>query len=47
MQLPINQVKKIEEKLRIYEKPFIDSVLIKKILERFAPNYEIKELHRR
>jgi len=24
MDLPINQFKKVEEKLRIYEKPFID-----------------------
>ena len=44
MELPINQFKKIEEKLRIYEKPFIDVWLITKILEKFAPNYRIDTL---
>lgn len=47
MDLPINQFKKIEEKLRIYEKPFIEISLIKKIIEKFAPNYEIKKLSSR
>lgn len=47
MDLPINQFRKIEEKLRIYRKPFIEISLIKKILEKFGPKYEIKELNRR
>lgn len=47
MALPINQFKTIEEKLRIYDKPFIEISLLQKILDKFAPNYEIKELSRR
>jgi len=47
MALPINQFKTIEEKLRIYNKPFIEISLLQKILDKFAPNYEIKELSRR
>lgn len=44
MNLPINQIKKVEEKLRLYEKPFIEISLLQQILEKFAPNYEIKKL---
>lgn len=44
---PINQFKKVEEKLRIYGKPFIDISLLQKILEKFAPNYQIKTLSSR
>lgn len=44
MDLPINQRKKIEEKLRIYDKPFIDISLLQKILDKFAPNYRIDTL---
>ncbi len=44
---PINQFKKVEEKLRIYGKPFIDISLFQKILEKFAPNYHIKTLSSR
>ncbi len=44
MDLPINQFKKVEEKLRIYEKPFIDVWLVTKILEKFAPKYRIDTL---
>lgn len=40
----LNQKKKIEEKLRIYRKPFIDSVLLNELLESFAPNYTISQL---
>ncbi len=47
MDLPINQFKTIEGKLRIYDKPFIDSSLLQKILDKFAPRYEAKELSRR
>ncbi len=47
MALPINQFKTIEEKLRIYDKPFIEMPLLQKILDKFAPNYEAKELSRR
>ena len=42
-----NQFKKIEEKLRLYDKPFIDISFLQKILDKFAPKYEIKELSRR
>jgi hypothetical protein len=44
MELPINQRKIIEEKLRIYDEPFIDKDLLQKILNKFAPNYKIKTL---
>ena len=44
MMLPINQRKTIEEKLRKYDEPFIDKVLLQKILDKFAPNYQIKTL---
>lgn len=47
MDLPINQLKKIEEKLRIYDKPFIEISLLQKILDKFAPNYQIKTLSNR
>lgn len=44
MELPINQRKKIEEKLRLYEKPFIEVLLVQKILDKFAPKYRIDTL---
>ena len=44
MDLPINQRKTIEEKLRAYDEPFIEKVLLQKILNKFAPNYKIKTL---
>lgn len=44
MDLPINQRKKLEEKLRIYDKPFIEISLLQKILDKFAPNYRIDTL---
>jgi len=44
MILPINQRKKLEEKLRSYRKRFIEYSLLKKIIEKFAPNYKIKTL---
>jgi predicted DNA-binding protein YlxM (UPF0122 family) len=45
--MPVNQIKTIEEKLRIYDQPFIDSLLLQKILDKFAPKYEIKALSSR
>jgi hypothetical protein len=42
MALPINQYKKVEEKLRLYHQPFIEYDLLRKILDKFAPNYQIK-----
>lgn len=47
MGIPINQYKKIEEKLRIYAKPFIDISLLQKIIDKFAPNYKIFQLSSR
>lgn len=47
MDLPINQQKKLEEKLRLYDKPFIDISFLQKILDKFAPNYQIKTLSSR
>lgn len=47
MELPINQYKKIEEKLRIYDKPFIEISLLQKILDKFAPNYKVFQLSSR
>lgn len=44
MELPINQWKKIEEKLRYYDKPFIEISLMQKILDKFAPKYRIDTL---
>ena len=44
MTLPINQFKKIEEKLRIYDQPFIDISLIEKLRDKFAPKYRIESL---
>lgn len=40
----INQRKKLEEKLRLYNQPFIEASLVKEIIAKFAPNYEIKSL---
>lgn len=47
MGLPINQIKKVEEKLRIYDKLFIEISLLQQILDKFAPKYEVKELSRK
>lgn len=47
MDLPINQLKKIEEKLRYYNEPFIDISLLQKILDKFAPKYQVKALSSR
>lgn len=47
MELPINQYRKIEEKLRIYDKPFIDISLLQKIIDKFAPNYKVFQLSSR
>ncbi len=44
MNIPINQFKTIEEKLRIYDKPFIEISLLQKILDKFAPKYRIDTL---
>jgi len=44
MSLPINQYKKLEEKLRLYDKPFIEIEFLQKLLEAFAPNYQIRNL---
>jgi hypothetical protein len=44
MSLSTNQRKKIEEKLRIYDKPFITNDFLQKLLATFAPNYQIKTL---
>ena len=40
----INQIKTIKEKLRIYEKPFIESSFLQNLLEKFAPHYTIAQL---
>ena len=40
----INQYQLLKEKLSAYNKPFIDNSLVKKLLEKFAPNYQIKTL---
>lgn len=45
--IPINQIKIIEEKLRVYGKPFIDNVLLQKILQKFAPSYKPFQLSAR
>ncbi len=37
---PDNQIKLIEEKLSIYNKPFIDAGFLQKILDKFAPQYK-------
>lgn len=47
MTTSVNQIKTIEEKLRIYNQPFIDSLLLQKILDKFAPKYQIKALSSR
>jgi hypothetical protein len=44
MPLPTNQRKKIEEKLRLYDEPFITYNFLRKLLDTFAPNYQIKTL---
>ena len=44
MDLPINQFKKIEAKLRYYDEPFIEISLLQKIIDKFAPKYRIDTL---
>ena len=39
-----NQIKTVRDKLRIYEKPFINSNFLKEILKKFAPSYTISQL---
>ena len=39
-----NQRKTLQEKLILYNKPFIDRDFLQKILDKFAPNYEVKTL---
>lgn len=39
-----NLIALIREKLTLYRKPYIDAVYLQKILDKFAPNYTIKQL---
>lgn len=39
-----NQYQLIKEKLQEYNKPFIDKFLVEKLLDKFAPRYQIKML---
>jgi len=39
-----NKIAKIREKLDVYGKAYIDSLLLQKILNKFAPNYTITQL---
>jgi hypothetical protein len=39
-----NSIALVREKLDLYRKPYIDAILLQKILDRFAPNYTIKQL---
>lgn len=39
-----NTIALIREKLDLYRKPYIDAVYLQKILDKFAPNYTIKQL---
>ncbi len=39
-----NIIALVREKLDIYRKPYIDAVFLQKILDKFAPNYTIKQL---
>ena len=40
----VNQIRLIQEKLRYYNKPFIEYSLLEKIVKRFAPGYQIYNL---
>lgn len=40
----MNNLEKIREKLRIYNKKIIDRVLLEKILIKFAPNYSVRQI---
>lgn len=40
----INKIGKIREKLDVYWKIYIDTLLLQKILDKFAPNYSITQL---
>ena len=40
----MTKIAKIREKLDLYGKPYIDSLLLQKILDKFAPNYTITQL---
>ncbi len=39
-----NIIALVREKLDLYRKPYIDVVYLQKILDKFAPNYTIKQL---
>lgn len=39
-----NQISKIREKLRLYDKKFIEKDILVKILTKFAPSYNIKDI---
>jgi hypothetical protein len=39
-----NSIALVREKLDLYGKPYIDAVFLQKILDKFAPNYTIKQL---
>ncbi len=39
-----NIIALVREKLDLYRKPYIDAVYLQKILNKFAPNYTIKQL---
>ena len=40
----VNQIRLIQEKLRYYNKPFIEYSLLQKIINKFAPGYKIYNL---
>lgn len=40
----VNKIAIIREKLELYSKPYITSEYLQKILDKFAPNYSIKDL---
>lgn len=39
-----NIIALVREKLDLYRKPYIDATYLQKILDKFAPNYTIKQL---
>jgi len=40
----VNQIRLIQEKLRYYNKPFIECSLLQKIIDKFAPGYQPYDL---
>jgi hypothetical protein len=40
----INQIKLVETKIRLYNKPFIEADFLQKVLDKFAPNYKPYQL---